>query len=231
MRELLSMGKEQYKRYFRTILISTIIYGIIMFYKDQLVNHINQVIFMESNLLDNISAQQLGEILPSITNAKEIVMAIFVTRPITYGMYKLFLNVVTGENVSVRNLLYGFKIYVRAVLTQLLIFLYTFLWSLLLIVPGIIAGLSYTLTPYIVIDNENITIPDAMKLSKWYMVGHKLKIFLFILVLLVIFVKNYYYLLIIFALLGSASTFSSGSKEAWIVDLLKKKHKKYNDDV
>jgi MFS family permease len=44
--------------------------------------------------------------------------------------------------------------------------------------------------------------------------------------LLLFFTKNYYYLAIIFALWGIGMTFSSGAKDAWVVDLINKKNKK-----
>lgn len=66
--------------------------------------------------------------------------------------------------------------FVPEFLTYLLVTLYTFLWTLLLIVPGIIKGYSYALTPYIVNDlvasgqdvHPNEVIQDSNKMMKGY---------------------------------------------------------------
>ena len=68
--------------------------------------------------------------------------------------------------------------YVRYLGTMLLAGLYTFLWMLLLIVPGIIKLLSYMMTPFILKDNPEIEYNKAIKMSREMMSGHKLKLFL-----------------------------------------------------
>ena len=55
--------------------------------------------------------------------------------------------------------------------------LYTVLWSLLLIVPGIIAALSYAMTPYILAEHPNLTASEAIARSKELMNGHKTDLF------------------------------------------------------
>lgn len=55
--------------------------------------------------------------------------------------------------------------------------LYVFLWSLLLIVPGIVAGYSYSMTPFIMADYPEMTASEAIAASKELMKGHKLDLF------------------------------------------------------
>ena len=52
--------------------------------------------------------------------------------------------------------------------------LYITLWSLLLIIPGIVADLSYSMTPYILADNPNMSAKEAISASKELMDGHKM---------------------------------------------------------
>lgn len=59
----------------------------------------------------------------------------------------------------------------------ILITLFTFLWSLLLIIPGIIAAIRYILTPFIMFDNPEMSPSDAIKESCKLMDGFKLKYF------------------------------------------------------
>ncbi len=67
--------------------------------------------------------------------------------------------------------------YKRNVLSMLLMDLFIFLWSLLLVVPGIIKAYSYRLTPYIIADDTQISAIDAIKLSEQMMKGHKMEAF------------------------------------------------------
>lgn len=56
--------------------------------------------------------------------------------------------------------------------------LYTLLWSLLLIVPGIIAALSYAMTPFILEEHPELTANEAIRRSKELMRGHKTDLFI-----------------------------------------------------
>lgn len=56
--------------------------------------------------------------------------------------------------------------------------LYTFLWSLLFIIPGIIKGLSYSMAPFIAKENPNLTAEEAIQASMKIMDGNKMKLFL-----------------------------------------------------
>ena len=54
---------------------------------------------------------------------------------------------------------------------------YLFLWTLLLIIPGIIKGYAYRMVPYILADNPNIGAARAIELSDQMTKGEKLDIF------------------------------------------------------
>lgn len=56
--------------------------------------------------------------------------------------------------------------------------LYVFLWSLLFIIPGIIAQYRYAMTPFIMAENPNITASEAIELSKQMMDGYKGHLFM-----------------------------------------------------
>ena len=55
--------------------------------------------------------------------------------------------------------------------------LYTFLWGLLLIIPGIVKSYSYAMTPYIMAENPEMTAGEAIKASMELMDGHKGELF------------------------------------------------------
>lgn len=56
--------------------------------------------------------------------------------------------------------------------------LYTLLWGLLFIIPGIIKSLSYAMTPFIMADHPELTASQAIEASKEMMEGHKMDLFI-----------------------------------------------------
>ena len=90
----------------------------------------------------------------------------------------------TDDPFNVSRLFDGYKEFVRIFTTLFLSSVYTFLWTLLLIVPGIIKSLSYAMTPYILADNPELDNNKAIELSMAMMDGHKMDLFLMNLVFL-----------------------------------------------
>lgn len=56
--------------------------------------------------------------------------------------------------------------------------LYTTLWSLLFIIPGIIKGYAYAMTPFILAEHPDLTASRAIELSEQLMDGHKTELFI-----------------------------------------------------
>ena len=56
--------------------------------------------------------------------------------------------------------------------------LFIVLWSLLFIIPGIVKGLSYAMTPFILEDHPEMTASEAIKASMRLMDGHKMDLFI-----------------------------------------------------
>ena len=71
----------------------------------------------------------------------------------------------------------GFKRFGISFAAYLLRFIFIILWTLLLIIPGIIACLRYSQTFYILSEDENIGPLEAISKSKEMMVGNKWKLF------------------------------------------------------
>lgn len=98
--------------------------------------------------------------------------------PIYYGFTVAFLDSVrTGESCHIGQLLDGFREYGRVFGTIVLMYVYVFLWTLLLIVPGIIKGYSYAMTMYIMRDNPEMKYNAAIERSMAMMRGHKFDLF------------------------------------------------------
>jgi uncharacterized membrane protein len=105
------------------------------------------------------------------------IIASLATMILAVGFEVAFLTMLrTGEKMQVGCIFDFFK-ETRLWATILLMLLYTFLWSLLLVVPGIIKGFSYAMTPFILKDNPNMKNNEAIELSMAMMDGHKWDLF------------------------------------------------------
>lgn len=71
----------------------------------------------------------------------------------------------------------GFENFGNALGAYLLIAIFTILWMLLLIIPGIIAAISYSQTMYLLADDRNLGPLEAIGKSKEMMRGHKWRLF------------------------------------------------------
>ena len=106
------------------------------------------------------------------------IAALLVSLPLAYGFTIMLLNVVRGSDVELNTLGEGFKDYGRILGTMLLSSVYQFLWMLLLIIPGIIKGYSYALTPYLLKDHPELKFNAAIEESMRLMSGNKMRLFL-----------------------------------------------------
>lgn len=99
--------------------------------------------------------------------------------PLQYGAAVAFLGFKrTGVDVKIGDMFVGFNDYGRVFVTLLLQTLYIVLWSLLLVVPGIIKAISYSQTIYILKDNPELKFNGAIERSMAMMEGHKMEAFL-----------------------------------------------------
>jgi uncharacterized membrane protein len=102
------------------------------------------------------------------------------TMPLTLGFdYASNRLLVEGDNRAVGNLFRdSFGRWGRKVWGMFLMNFFISLWSLLLIIPGFIKFYAYALTPYILIDNPELSANQAINLSQKMMKGHKFDMFI-----------------------------------------------------
>lgn len=103
---------------------------------------------------------------------------ILVALPVMYGFAIVMLNVFRGDEVNIGGLFDGFSDFGRIVGTKLLQTIYTFLWTLLLVIPGIVKSYSYAMTDYILKDYPELSNNAAIEKSMAMMDGYKMKLFL-----------------------------------------------------
>ncbi len=103
--------------------------------------------------------------------------AILILPPMLIGLYIYFLGAWRNEAPPFEALFSGFRQYTQSLATVFLMGLFTFLWSLLFLIPGIIKSFSYSMAPYLAADYPDISASQALKVSNAITKGHKMDIF------------------------------------------------------
>ena len=105
--------------------------------------------------------------------------AILVAGPVSYAISKAFLNAArNGGSVDLNTLFDGFKDdFGGTLLLSLLIGIFTFLWSLLLVIPGIVKAYAYSMAFYVKADHPEYGWQQCISESQRLTKGHKGELF------------------------------------------------------
>ena len=104
-------------------------------------------------------------------------LRLFIGGAATLGYAKYNLELVDGEDTDVTALFSQFHHLWPGFCLQFLRWLYIFLWSLLFLIPGIIAQYRYAMAPYIMAEHPEMTASEAISRSKEMMKGNKFRLF------------------------------------------------------
>ncbi len=97
--------------------------------------------------------------------------------PLTLGLSMFLLNLVRGKKVIFDSLFDGFGHFVNSLVLGLLKIIFTALWTLLFIIPGIVKSYSYSMSFYIMSDNPQMDGSEALRESMKMMDGNKWRLF------------------------------------------------------
>ena len=89
----------------------------------------------------------------------------------------IFLNLSNGVRPEISHIFGGFSLMFKALWLNILMGFFVFLWSMLLVVPGIMKSFAYMMAPYILAENPNMTAREALNESKRITQGHKMDLF------------------------------------------------------
>lgn len=104
---------------------------------------------------------------------------LIVIGPLTFGLFFVFYSASKGEKINFWDLFKGFETcFGETFLSQILVSVFTFLWSMLFIVPGIIKTYAYSMTLYLQMREPGLEAQEAIKKSQEYMKGYKMNLFL-----------------------------------------------------
>lgn len=114
----------------------------------------------------------LAQVIPIV----KYVAPLIITGPLSLGLSIFWLAFSRGQAIELDAVFQGFDTWWRAFKAYILMAIFIFLWSLLLIIPGIIAALSYSQTFFILAEDKTIGVSAAIEKSKKMMYGYKWKL-------------------------------------------------------
>ena len=114
-------------------------------------------------------AASIGAVMGTIT--------LIVGGTVELGYSKFLLKMHDGKDAKVEDLFSQFHRFGDGFCQRLLRALFVALWSLLFVIPGIVASLKYAMTPFILAENPGMTASEAITASKELMDGHKADLF------------------------------------------------------
>lgn len=101
-----------------------------------------------------------------------------VNRTFFLGTASMYLEVIKGENKAyIQNLLFCFSNMKAAIRLGIRMSIIIDLWSILLLIPGIIKRYEYSMSYFIMAENPTLTAKKAMKTSSLIMKGNKWELF------------------------------------------------------
>ena len=133
-------------------------------------------IFLPGATIDSLS-EVTGETvsMPFVSSIYTIIL----TGPFELGVVSFFIYFFRRRELHPGHLFDGFEHFIKAVLLTFAIGIRILLWSLLLIVPGLIAAFRYSQAFYILADHPEYSVRECINQSKHYMEGNKGKLLLF----------------------------------------------------
>lgn len=129
------------------------------------------LLYFVVGLISCFASLTLGMLLGPFSNIVTIL-----TLPIIFAASMYFLHLYREEEKDITFLFERFSLRVYGV--YLLAAVYTILWSLLLLIPGIMKSYSYAMATYIIEDNPDVGSEEAIKRSMRMMEGHRMQLFL-----------------------------------------------------
>lgn len=107
-----------------------------------------------------------------------IIAVIILGSIVSVGYSRFNMDLIDRQKTPEVNSLFGyFKHWRSTAVAGLLQALFIFLWSLLFLIPGIMAAYSYSMTKYILAENPQLSPSEAIERSKQLMLGNRFRLF------------------------------------------------------
>ena len=113
--------------------------------------------------------------------AIHLILSILVGSTVELGYNRAILLRTREEAIQKGTLFYFFPVWFNAMILRMFLAVKAVLWTMILVVPGIVATFNYALAPYVFAQHPRMNPGDAIKISKHLMKGYKWKLFTLIL--------------------------------------------------
>ena len=118
----------------------------------------------------------LAVAVPAELNSYGEMLSFLLAGPLQLGLCFFFLNLVRGQETRFELLFEGFKPLLTVLLSYAIIAALTIVGLILLIVPGIIVALGFSMTYYVIADDPEITFQVALEQSWKLTDGYKMEL-------------------------------------------------------
>jgi len=116
-------------------------------------------------------------VLSFIPFVGSLIAAIIVTPAFSLSIIRVYLMVSNGNKPTAGDSFSGFDDFWSAFKVSFLTGLFTFLWSLLFVIPGIVKSYAYSMSMYILAENKGKPALECIRESKEMTQGHKMELF------------------------------------------------------
>lgn len=118
-----------------------------------------------------------------VTLILSIVSPIAILIAPSFGISIIMIYIMLTQSIrpSLGDIWKGFNLFGKALWLTIITAFFTFAWSLLFMIPGIVKGYAYSMAPYILADNPGMTAREALSESKRITNGHKGELFMLML--------------------------------------------------
>jgi uncharacterized membrane protein len=132
--------------------------------------------------IENFSYSYSFNVSPTEDNAT-ISLLTSLINIIIYGIFgiafaKFYLDMRQKDKMQFQDFVNNLSMFTRGILGQLWMTLWTFLWSLLFFIPGIVKTFAYSQMHYILAEYPEVSVTEAMKISMKITKGYKWDIFM-----------------------------------------------------
>ena len=169
----------------RTVLITSLIFLVLMAFLGalsyQIIGYTPKELERYANYFYAGDLERAVEYLASLepTTGESAVNTLLnlVSGILSLGYLIFLLHLVRGEEAIPQNLLDGFVYWWKVILLDFVVGMLVFFWSMLFIIPGVIAAYKYRMARYLLLTHPEYSIFECIGMSKAMTQGHKWELF------------------------------------------------------
>ena len=128
-------------------------------------------------LVLNLADSFMGLMNPGLLGTFISILTGLMSMVLASGFVMYCMAIRRGERAEYLTLFDGFSFVGKVILLNIVIYLFTFFWSLLFVIPGIIAAYRYRFALYNLYENPGIGVMEALEMSKRQTLGYKGQLF------------------------------------------------------